>query len=165
MTSIRNCLLLTFLPTVLAFTPTIPSTQTYRTLSSCPLFGLASPDTVTITTTTTKTTSKSREKQTQKQDFKVYEDDGDTEIEEAPLWQVYLIGDKGYSQNHVTQRMEAILPDVNADGAGAIYDAAQRIGEALCGKYDQEEAEFYAEQLQRSDPIIYAEAREEPKND
>jgi ATP-dependent Clp protease adapter protein ClpS len=163
MTSLRNCLLLTFLSTVLAFTPTIPSTQTHRTLSSPPLFGLAPPETITITKTKTK--SKSKEKQTQKQDFQVFEGDMDTDIEEAPLWNLFLIGDETYSQNHVTQRMEAILPDVNSDGAGVIYEAAQRIGEALCGKYEQEMAEFYAEQLTRSDPIIYAEAREDKKKD
>ena len=78
---------------------------------------------------------------------------------------VFLIGDKGYQQAHVTSRVQAILPDINEKGAMEIYDAAQKIGEAMCGKYEQELAEFYVEQLTRSDPIIFAECREDKTDD
>ena len=78
---------------------------------------------------------------------------------------VFLIGDTGYTQNHVTNRLNQVFEDVNEEGAIAIYDAAQKVGEALCGKYDFELAELYAEQLTRSDPIIYAEIREDKQKE
>ena len=102
-----------------------------------------------------------KQKQKQKESVKVYEAEPDTEAKEAPLWMVFLIGDKDYKQAHVTTRLTQVLEDVNDKSAIEMFEAAQRAGEAMCGKYDQEVAEFYAEQLTRSDPIIYAEARED----
>lgn len=159
MTPLYSVILLIFISSAVAFTPNIPSQQQRRTLSSSELFGLAPPEVITKTKTVTK--SKSKQKQKQKESVKVYEAEPDTEAKEAPLWMVFLIGDKDYKQAHVTTRITQIMEDVNEKSAIEMFEAAQRVGEAMCGKYDQELAEFYAEQLTRSDPIIYAEARED----
>ena len=95
----------------------------------------------------------------------MYEGEPDTESKEQPLWMVFLSGDEGYSQSHVTSRLVQIIEDMNDKNALAVYEAAQRVGEALCGKYDMEIAEFYAEQLTRSEPIIFAEIREDKDKD
>eukprot|EP00956_Cyclotella_meneghiniana_P033754 scaffold98770_cov60-Cyclotella_meneghiniana.AAC.1 len=158
MTRFHSVILLIFISATVAFTPNI-SSQQRRTLSSSALFGLAPPEVITKTKTVTK--SKSKQKQKQKESVKVYEAEPDTEAKEAPLWMVFLIGDKDYKQAHVTTRLTQVLEDVNDKSAIEMFEAAQRAGEAMCGKYDQEVAEFYAEQLTRSDPIIYAEARED----
>jgi ATP-dependent Clp protease adapter protein ClpS len=162
MTSFRNIIVLTVLSAVMAFTPSIPSLQHQRTLSSSPLFGLAPPEVITKTKTVEKVVQKSKQKQKEK--VKVYQGDADTETEEAPLWMLFLIGDKGYKQPHVTARVMQIIEGVNEKGAMAIYDAAQKNGEAMCGKFPHETAEFYMEQLTRSDPIIYAEIREDKQD-
>lgn len=78
---------------------------------------------------------------------------------------VFLIGDEKYKQTHVTTRLTQIIPEVNDKIAIDIFEAAQKTGEGLCGKFDAEVAELYAEQLTRSDPIIFAEARPEKKDD
>jgi ATP-dependent Clp protease adapter protein ClpS len=152
MSSFQSVLLVTFLSAVVAFTPTV-SVQHRRTLS--PLFAApAPPSTTTITTTTKQTT---REVIKQKNKFKTVEGGGDTDIEDAPLWMLFLIADNGYDQNHVVGRLSDIVEDIDQKRAIECYEAAQRVGEAMCGKYQHEHAEQYAEQLTRSDPIIYAE--------
>ncbi|KAL7474534.1 hypothetical protein ACHAW6_000503 [Cyclotella cf. meneghiniana] len=166
MSSFRNLVLLAFLSVVVSFTPIAPSAQHRRTLSPLRAKGggaIATPKTATKTATTTK--SKTKETTKQKQDFKVHDGDQDTDIEEAPLWMLFLIGDKGYEQAHVTSRLAQIVQDMNEKNAIAVYDAAQRVGEALCGKYPHEHAEMFCEQLTRSDPIIYAEIREDKTDD
>ncbi|ACI64818.1 predicted protein [Thalassiosira pseudonana CCMP1335] len=155
-----------------AFT-TVPTPITYHRSSaahiSSPLFAkegkgggggaIATPATKTVTQTTTK--SKTEEVTKQKKKFKPSEPEEEYEFKEAPLWLLMLIADEADEQMHVITRLTEIVEDVNDDMAAELFKAANMVGEALVGKYPKEIGEMYAEQLTRSDPIIYAECREE----
>jgi ATP-dependent Clp protease adapter protein ClpS len=83
------------------------------------------------------------------------------EFMDAPLYKLMLLGDDAYDMSHVIERLCAVMEDLDEDAALTIYQAAQSAGKAMCGKYPQEHAEVYKEQLLRSDPTIYADLEDE----
>ena len=83
------------------------------------------------------------------------------EFEDAPLYKLMLIGDDAYDPVHVVERMCAIVDDMDEDQAATVFQQANSMGKAMCGKYPYERAELFKEQLQRSDPMIFADMEEE----
>jgi ATP-dependent Clp protease adapter protein ClpS len=83
------------------------------------------------------------------------------EFMDAPLYKLMLLGDDAYDMSHVIERLCAIMEDLDEDAALTIFKAAQTSGKAMCGKYPQEHAEVYKEQLLRSEPTIFADLEEE----
>ena len=83
------------------------------------------------------------------------------EFMDAPLYKLMLLGDDAYDMSHVIERLCAVMEDLDEDAALTIYKSAQSAGKAMCGKYPQEHAEVYKEQLLRSDPTIYADLEDE----
>ena len=78
------------------------------------------------------------------------------EFQEAPLFKLMLLGDDSYDITHVVERMCAIVDDMDEDQAANVFQQANQEGKAMCGKYPFERAELFKEQLQRSDPMIFA---------
>ena len=83
------------------------------------------------------------------------------EFEDAPMYKLMLIGDDSYDAVHVVERMCAIVDDMDEDQASTVLQQANSVGKAMCGKYPYERAELFKEQLQRSDPMIFADMEEE----
>jgi len=83
------------------------------------------------------------------------------EFEEAKRYKLNLLGDDAYDFEHVVDRLEAIVPDVDKVLAVECYNQAQAGGVALIGVFHMEQAELYKEQLIRSDPMIYSDMEEE----
>eukprot|EP00986_Skeletonema_menzelii_P006691 scaffold2544_cov145-Skeletonema_menzelii.AAC.2 len=77
------------------------------------------------------------------------------------MFRLFLIGDEGYDQQHVVTRLVEIVEDCSEDNAADYFKAAYQGGEAFMGKYPREIAETYAEQLTRSDPIIFMDVRDD----
>lgn len=119
---------------------------------------IAMPDTKQKTTTVVKQKQKSK----QKKKFKPSEPDlrSEEDFEDAPMFRLYLIGDEADEQEHVVTRVYEIVEDCSEDDAATLFKSASQTGEAFLGKYPKEIAEMYAEQLTRSDPIIYADVRD-----
>ncbi len=147
-----------------AFTSTAPILQRRTSLyQSGPDKGggsaIATPATKQVTTTVTKQKQKSE----QKQKAKPSEPDlrNEEDFEDAPMFRLFLIGDESYEQEHVVTRIFEIVEDCSEDEAARIFKSAYQSGEAFLGKYPKEIAETYAEQLTRSDPIIYADVRDD----
>ncbi|KAL7550477.1 hypothetical protein ACHAWF_013699 [Thalassiosira exigua] len=120
---------------------------------------IATPKTKQVTTTVTKQKQKSE----QKKKFKPSDPDvrKEEDFEDAPMFRLYLIGDESYEQEHVVNRVCEIVEDCSEDDAATLFKSAYQTGEAFLGKYPKEIAETYAEQLTRSDPIIYADVRDD----
>jgi len=76
------------------------------------------------------------------------------------MFRLYLIGDEADEQQHVVTRVFEVVEDCSQDDAAGLFKSATQTGEAFMGKYPKEIAEVYAEQLTRSDPIIYADVRD-----
>jgi ATP-dependent Clp protease adapter protein ClpS len=154
--------------TATAFTPTTPILQR-RTFHLSPLHqsgpdkgggsAIATPATKQVTTTVTKQKQKSEQKQKAKPSDPDLRNEED--FEDAPMFRLFLIGDEGYEQEHVVTRIFEIVEDCSEDEAARIFKSAYQSGEAFLGKYPKEIAETYAEQLTRSDPIIYADVRDD----
>ena len=85
----------------------------------------------------------------------------EAEFMDAPLYKLMLLGDDAYDMSHVIERLCAVMEDLDEDAALTIFKSAQTAGKAMCGKYPQEHAEVYKEQLLRSDPTIYADLEDE----
>lgn len=83
------------------------------------------------------------------------------DFQEAPMYKLMLIGDDGYDVVHVIERMCAICDDMDEDQASTVVQQANQSGKAMMGIYPFERAELFKEQLQRSDPMIYADMIEE----
>ena len=143
--------------TVIAFTSTPFTTIIHhqqRTLSSVkPLYqsgdkgggaAIAIPKTKTVTTTV----QKQKQKNDQKQKAKPSEPDQLGDFEDAPMYRLFLLGDE-------------IIENISEDEAARIFKSAYQTGEAFIAKFPKEIAETYAEQLTRSDPIIYADVRDD----
>mmetsp|Transcript_22383 Transcript_22383/g.34090 ORF Transcript_22383/g.34090 Transcript_22383/m.34090 type:complete len:172 (+) Transcript_22383:63-578(+) len=120
---------------------------------------IATPKTKQITTTV----QKQKQKSEQKKKFKPSDPDlkNESDFEDAPMFRLYLIGDEGDDQEHVVTRVYEIVEDCSEDDAATLFKSAYQTGEAFMGKYPREIAEMYAEQLTRSDPIIYADVRDD----
>jgi ATP-dependent Clp protease adapter protein ClpS len=118
---------------------------------------IATPKTKQVTTTV----QKQKQKNEQKQKAKPSEPDlrNEEDFEDAPMFRLYLIGDESYEQEHVVNRVFEVIEDCSEDDAARLFKSAYQTGEAFMGKYPREIAETYAEQLTRSDPIIYADVR------
>eukprot|EP00984_Skeletonema_dohrnii_P024582 scaffold13713_cov155-Skeletonema_dohrnii-CCMP3373.AAC.2 len=140
--------------------------HTQRTQSLSPLCSdkgggsaIAAPKTKTVTTTVTK------QKQKQEQKKKYQPSDPDTfkqeDFEDAPMFRLFLIGDEGYDQEHVVTRLVEIIEDCSEDNGADYFKSAYQGGEAFIGKYPREIAETYAEQLIRSEPIIFMDVRDD----
>lgn len=113
------------------------------------------------TTTDQKTTTKSKTKSKAKTDSGGPSYGNPVDFEEPPMFNLFLVGDKEYEQEHVVKQVGSIVKGVSAEDALKIYKKAQKNDEALCGKFPKESAEFFAEQLTRSTPIIYATVKAE----
>lgn len=85
----------------------------------------------------------------------------DDDFQDAPMYKLMLVGDEGYDPTHVVERMCAIVDDMDEDQAATVFQQANSMGKAMCGKYPYERAELFKEQLQRSDPMIFADMEEE----
>lgn len=152
-----------------AFAPGAPSirhnvrTQQLAPLCSDPGGGGKGGGTAFATKTVTVTTTKqaTEQKQDQKQKYQTSDPDQLQDFEDAPMFRLYLIGDEGDDQTHVVTRMTEIVEDCSEDDAATLFKSASQTGEAFLGKYPMEIAETYAEQLTRSDPIIYADVRDD----
>lgn len=76
-------------------------------------------------------------------------------------YRLFLIGDEEYEQKHVVTRLQEVVENISEDESASLYKQAYQGGEAMVGKFPLEIAETFAEQLTRSDPIIYADVRED----
>ena len=149
-----------------AFT-TAPIHHQRRTLSS-PLYqsgpdkgggaAIAAPKTKQATTTIQKQKLKNEQKQKAKPSDP---DDQLGDFEDAPMYRLFLIGDESYDQEHVVTRVHEVVRNISEDEAARIFKSAYQTGEAFISKFPKEIAETYAEQLTRSDPIIYADVRDD----
>ena len=84
--------------------------------------------------------------------------------EECPMWKVLLLGDDEYEEDPVCEVLEAVMPNIeNQRTAKEHYDEAQAHGKSMLIVVAQELAEAYVEQLQRADPMVFAEIEEEKK--
>ncbi|KAL7433187.1 hypothetical protein ACHAXH_004455 [Discostella pseudostelligera] len=159
--------IIAFTTAAIAFTPT-PILQR-RTFHMSPLHqagpgkggggAVATPGTKQEVTTVTK--QKSEQKQKQKAKPSDPDLNSDQEFEDAPMFRLFLIFDEGYEQEHVVSRIFQVVEDCSEDEAARIFKSAYQQGEAFLGKYPKEIAETYAEALTRSDPIIYADVRDD----
>lgn len=153
--------------TTAAFT-TAPIRQSQRTRRSCPLFagdpdkGGGSAIAIPKTKQTTTTVQKQKQKSKQKKKFKPSEPDqlSEEDFEDAPMFRLYLLGDEADEQQHVITRLFEVVEDCSEDDAATLFKSATQTGEAFMGKYPREIAELYAEQLTRSDPIVFADVRD-----
>ena len=120
---------------------------------------IATPKTKQVTTTV----QKQKQKNEQKKKFKPSDPDlrNEEDFEDAPMFRLFLLGDEEYDQEHVVTRIYEIVEDCSEDSAAELFKAAYQGGEAMIGKYPREIAETYGEQLTRSDPIIYADVRDD----
>lgn len=118
---------------------------------------IATPKTKQVTTTV----QKQKQKNEQKQKAKPSEPDQLSDFEDAPMFRLFLIGDESYEQEHVVNRVHEIIENISEDEAARIFKSAYQTGEAFIAKFPKEIAETYAEQLTRSDPIIYADVRDD----
>lgn len=87
----------------------------------------------------------------------------EVEVEEAPRFKLLLIGDEEYSEEHVVERMVDLVDDLDKKQGVEVYYAAQKAGKGLIGVFVLEMAEFYAEQLARSEPMIFTDLVKEGK--
>mmetsp|Transcript_42133 Transcript_42133/g.71997 ORF Transcript_42133/g.71997 Transcript_42133/m.71997 type:complete len:168 (+) Transcript_42133:108-611(+) len=167
MAPLKTLLCLAVTTTATAFAPNAPIHQ--RTQQLSPLFSdkgggsaIATPKTKQVTTTV----QKQKQKSEQKKKFKPSDPDlrKEEDFEDAPMFRLYLIGDESYEQEHVVTRVFEVVEDCSEDDAATLFKSAYQTGEAFMGKYPREIAELYAEQLTRSDPIIYADVRDDQDN-
>mmetsp|Transcript_36539 Transcript_36539/g.71869 ORF Transcript_36539/g.71869 Transcript_36539/m.71869 type:complete len:177 (+) Transcript_36539:100-630(+) len=100
--------------------------------------------------------TKIREKTQVKQRVETKQD-----VEEAKRYKLNLLGDDAYDFEHVVDRLENLVPDVDKAMAVSCFNEAQAAGLALIGVFHMETAELYKEQLIRSEPMIYADMQEE----
>jgi len=107
-----------------------------------------------------KTKTKTEEKVEVKTEEEVDEPEEEREFEEAPQFQVLLIGDEDYEQVHVVERITQVMDNIAEDEALDIYKSAQASGQAMIGMYPFEYAELYKEQLLRSTPMIFSDIKE-----
>mmetsp|Transcript_13097 Transcript_13097/g.18906 ORF Transcript_13097/g.18906 Transcript_13097/m.18906 type:complete len:175 (-) Transcript_13097:256-780(-) len=142
-----------------------PTRITTRTHNTRPLFGLAQPSVEIGQKTAVGTKVDSKTSTTSKQKISTAPPKARREqkFEEPILYKVMLIGDEDYDSAHITERLCAVMEDMDESQAVIVFKGAMSAGKAMCGKYPLEHAEMYVEQLLRSDPIIYSELEEEDK--
>jgi len=116
--------------------------------------------------TSQKVETVQKEKVKQRQQAKTYDPISrrEEDFEEAPMFKLMLLGDESYDPVHVSERLCAIVEDMDEDQATTVIQQASQSGDAMCGKYPFEKAELYKEQLIRSDPMIFSDIKEENKN-
>ena len=83
------------------------------------------------------------------------------DFQDAPMYKLMLIGDDSYDAVHVIERLCSVCDDMDEDQAATVFQQANQMGKAMCGKYPFERAELFKEQLQRSNPMIFADMEEE----
>eukprot|EP00184_Porphyridium_aerugineum_P003660 CAMPEP_0184695366 /NCGR_PEP_ID=MMETSP0313-20130426/3020_1 /TAXON_ID=2792 /ORGANISM="Porphyridium aerugineum, Strain SAG 1380-2" /LENGTH=164 /DNA_ID=CAMNT_0027153803 /DNA_START=200 /DNA_END=694 /DNA_ORIENTATION=+ len=76
-----------------------------------------------------------------------------TESEEIPLFKVILLGDEEYDEVHVVTQLVKIV-QLQKDEAVRVYGVAQATGSEVICVVNEEQAEFYVQQLKRVE--IYA---------
>jgi len=116
--------------------------------------------------TSQKVETVQKEKVKQRQEAKTHDPISrrEEDFEEAPMFKLMLLGDDSYDPVHVSERLCAIVDDMDEDQAATVIQQASQSGEAMCGKYPFEKAELFKEQLIRSDPMIFSDIKEENKN-
>jgi len=86
------------------------------------------------------------------------------ETEDAPRYKLMLIGDQEYDEQHVVERIVDVVDDVDKKMAIEVFYAAQKAGKGMIGVFVLEMAEFYMEQLSRSEPMIFSDLEKEGKS-
>ena len=116
--------------------------------------------------TSQKVETVQKEKVKQRQEAKTHDPISrrEEDFEEAPMFKLMLLGDESYDPVHVSERLCAIVDDMDEDQAATVIQQASQSGEAMCGKYPFEKAELFKEQLIRSDPMIFSDIKQENKN-
>ena len=165
---------LSILPLTIAFAPTSVVNANFGFRYTGTLFaGQRDEDSgggAAIASPKTKTRQKvvQKQKQKSKQKAKVHDPisrkQEEEELEDAPMFNLFLFGDESYDVGHVVESLCAIVDNVDEDQAQTIFLMAQQSEEALIGKYPLEDAERYKDQLLRSDPMIYADFEDENGN-
>mmetsp|Transcript_3935 Transcript_3935/g.10095 ORF Transcript_3935/g.10095 Transcript_3935/m.10095 type:complete len:150 (+) Transcript_3935:23-472(+) len=82
------------------------------------------------------------------------------ELEELPMFKVFLLGDDTYEQEHICKSLMDTVEDMDIKRAEEIHQTAQEAGQALVTILAQEPAEFVVEQLLRKEPMIFSELEE-----
>mmetsp|Transcript_13801 Transcript_13801/g.18432 ORF Transcript_13801/g.18432 Transcript_13801/m.18432 type:complete len:146 (+) Transcript_13801:51-488(+) len=83
------------------------------------------------------------------------------DLEEVPMFKVFLLGDDDYDQEHICKSLCDIVEDMNIKQAEEIFQQAQNGGQALICVVCKEHAEHYVEQLLRREPMIFSELEED----
>ena len=97
-------------------------------------------------------------------------DDGDREreherqnvedLEDPKMFNVMLLGDDDYTQEHICTSILDVVEEVQIKQAEEIFLQAQKGGAANVCTTSQEMAEHYVQQLARKDPMIFCEMKE-----
>ena len=82
------------------------------------------------------------------------------DLEDPKMFNVILLGDEDYTQEHICKALLDVVEDVQIKQAEEIFLEAQKGGQANVCTTSQELAEHYVQQLARKDPMIFCEMKE-----
>ena len=82
------------------------------------------------------------------------------DLEDPKMFNVILLGDEEYTQEHICKALLDVVEDVQIKQAEEIFLEAQKGGQANVCTTSQELAEHYVQQLARKDPMIFCEMKE-----
>ena len=82
------------------------------------------------------------------------------DLEDPKMFNVMLLGDEEYTQEHICKSLLEICEDVEIKQAEEIFKEAQNGGKANICTTSQELGEHYVQQLARKDPMIFCELKE-----
>ena len=86
------------------------------------------------------------------------------DLEDPKMFNVILLGDEDYTQEHICKALLDVVEDVQIKQAEEIFLEAQKGGQANVCTTSQELAEHYVQQLARKDPMIFCEMKEAPRS-
>mmetsp|Transcript_25486 Transcript_25486/g.78543 ORF Transcript_25486/g.78543 Transcript_25486/m.78543 type:complete len:166 (+) Transcript_25486:182-679(+) len=82
------------------------------------------------------------------------------DLEDPKMFNVMLLGDEDYSQEHVCKALLDVVEDIQIKQAEEIFMQAQKGTVANICTTSQELGEHYVQQLARKDPMIFCELKE-----
>lgn len=82
------------------------------------------------------------------------------DLEDPKMFNVMLLGDEGYTQEHICKAILEICEEVEIKQAEEIYLEAQKGGKANICTTSQELGEHYVQQLALQEPMIFTELKE-----
>ena len=91
---------------------------------------------------------------------KEFERQNTDDLEDPKMFNVMLLGDEEYTQEHICKSILEIVEDVGIKEAEEIFQEAQNGGAANICTTSQELGEHYVQQLARKDPMIFCELKE-----